>query len=145
MRYSYKLSDAIHILAYLEIYKEEDTSSKAIANSINSNPSVIRNIMSQLRNAGLIQTKVGTAINRLAVSSKKITIFDVYTAIDGDKVLLHVDPNTNTQCIVGHNIQTILSDSYRRIQDAAETEMKKITIADVVSGILDNSKKQDYK
>ena len=34
MKYSYKLSDAIHLLSYLDIYKDGDLSSKAIANSI---------------------------------------------------------------------------------------------------------------
>ena len=46
MKFSYKLSDAIHILAYLEIFKDGDRSSRQIAASIEANPSVVRSLMS---------------------------------------------------------------------------------------------------
>ncbi len=59
MKYSYKLSDAVHLLSYLHVYQNGDLSSKAIADSIESNPSVVRQLMSDLRTAGLIVTRKG--------------------------------------------------------------------------------------
>ena len=66
MKYSYKLSDAVHLLSYLHVYQNGDLSSKAIADSIESNPSVVRQLMSDLRTAGLIVTRKGAAEPRLA-------------------------------------------------------------------------------
>ena len=48
MKYSYKLSNAIHILTYVDIYKNDDLSSARIAASIEANASVVRNLMSKL-------------------------------------------------------------------------------------------------
>ena len=66
MKYSHKLSDAIHILAYIDIYADSDLSSKAIAASVESNPSVVRSLSSDLRKAGLIKSRQGVASPELA-------------------------------------------------------------------------------
>ncbi|WP_235807732.1 Rrf2 family transcriptional regulator [Liquorilactobacillus uvarum] len=65
MKHSHKLSDAIHILAYLEICKESNLSSSTIATSIESNPSLVRRLMVSLGRARLIKTKKGSASPRL--------------------------------------------------------------------------------
>ena len=48
MKHSYKLSDAIHILTYVDIYKNDDLSSARIAASIEANAIDVRNLMSTL-------------------------------------------------------------------------------------------------
>lgn len=135
MKYSHKLSDAIHILAYLIIYKDADLSSKAIAASIESNASVVRNLMSDLRKAGLITTRPGSATTTLSVEPSDITILAVFQAINMDHNLLHVDPKTNPQCIVGGNIQDALNMYYDDIQQTAFQRMKEITIQDITDDI----------
>lgn len=52
MKYSHRVSDAIHILVYIDVFPERDLASQVIAQSINANPSLVRRIMSQLRVAG---------------------------------------------------------------------------------------------
>ena len=136
MKYSYKLSDAVHLLSYLHIYQDGDLSSKAIADSIESNPSVVRQLMSDLRTAGLIGTRKGAAEPRLAKKPREINLFDIYQAINMDHDLLHVDPKTNLKCIVGGNIQASLEKYYDQIQAAAFNEMKQISLADVIDDIL---------
>ena len=61
MKHSYKLSDAIHILTYVDIYKNDDLSSARIAASIEANASVVRNLMSKLKKAGLLNNQPGVA------------------------------------------------------------------------------------
>ena len=56
-----RFSVGIHILAVLDIYQDEVTSSSFIASSVNTNPAVIRKIMSLLKAAGLIHTQAGVA------------------------------------------------------------------------------------
>lgn len=55
MKYSYKLSDAVHLLSYLHVYQDGDLSSKAIADSIESNPSVVRQLMYSDLNSGFLK------------------------------------------------------------------------------------------
>ena len=70
----------------------------------------------------------------LAKEAGEITLRDVYRAIEGDKPLLHLDTHTNPECGVGVNIQLALQEYYDRIQAAAEAEMERITLQDVLDG-----------
>ncbi|WP_461215705.1 Rrf2 family transcriptional regulator [Lacticaseibacillus sp. GG6-2] len=134
MKYSHKLSDAVHILAFIAIFDNHPTSA-AIAGSIESNPSLVRRLMAQLVKAGLLTTHPGVAGAELAKPAEAITLLDVYQAIDDSKQLLHVDPKTNMACPVGANIQDTLDGVYARVQQAAEAEMAAITLATIVQDI----------
>ncbi|MGM9891589.1 Rrf2 family transcriptional regulator [Limosilactobacillus sp.] len=136
MKFSYKLSDAVHILSYLYIYHDGDLSSRAIAKSIESNPSVVRQLMSDLREAGIIETRKGTAAPHLVKQPVAVSLRDIYLAINMDHDLLHIDPKTNPQCVVGGNIQDTLDSFYARVQKAALDEMATISLADVIDDIL---------
>ncbi|MFU1875248.1 Rrf2 family transcriptional regulator, partial [Enterococcus faecium] len=54
MAMSTKLSVAIHILSLIETGPQEQVTSEYIASSVNTNPVVVRRLMSQLKKAGLI-------------------------------------------------------------------------------------------
>lgn len=135
MKFSHKLSDAIHILAYVDIYKDDDLSSKAIALSVESNPSLIRRLMSTLSKAGLLTTRPGTVSPELGRAASEITVYDVYEAL-GKEDLLHIDDKTNPKCIVGGNIQQTLDGVYDKVQSAAENVMGAVTLQSIIDDIL---------
>lgn len=142
MKYSYKLSDAIHILAYVDIMPDgNDISSNDIALSIEANASVVRKLMANLKKAGLLESQVGAAKPKLARPASEITLLDVFKAVEINHELLHVDPRTNMDCPVGANIQQTLNDAYERVQKAAEEEMSKLTIQDMVDNINERRQK----
>ncbi|MFD1549324.1 Rrf2 family transcriptional regulator [Levilactobacillus fuyuanensis] len=135
MRYSHKLSDAVHILAYIEIYHDDDLSSTAIARSVESNPGLVRRLMAALRTAGLLATQRGTATPEVTRDPTDISLLDIYRAVETDDNLLHVDDKTNPQCIVGGNIQETLREAYATVQAAAEAQMASITLASLIADI----------
>lgn len=139
MKYSYNLSDAVHLLSYLYIYQNGDLSSKAIANSIEANPSVVRSLMSSLRKAGLIISQQGVAGAKLAKDPAQINLLKVYQAIDTNHNLLHVDPKTNPKCIVGAHIQDTLNKVYGKIQHQAEKQMQDVTLQAIIDDILNSA------
>lgn len=139
MKYSYKLSDAVHLLSYLYIYQNGDLSSKVIANSIEANPSVVRSLMSSLRKAGLIISQQGVAGAKLAKDPAQINLLEIYQAIDTNHNLLHVDPKTNPKCIVGGHIQATLNKVYGKIQQNAEEQMQAITLQAIIDDILNGA------
>lgn len=59
MKYSTKLSDAVHIMAFIAINPDFDLSSTAIAVSIQTNPAFVRQIMMKLRKASLMSSISG--------------------------------------------------------------------------------------
>lgn len=136
MKHSIQLSNAIHILSYIEIYKDTDIlSSDMIAKSIETNAASVRRIMSNLKKAGLIITTTGKPRPILAKSPEDITLLDVYKSIEGAANLIQVDRKTNPSCIVGANIQTVLTDTYDRLQQVVEEEMSQITLLALIEGI----------
>ncbi|MFC6323836.1 Rrf2 family transcriptional regulator [Companilactobacillus baiquanensis] len=137
MKYSYKLSDAIHILVYIDIIPDENISSTDIAESIEANASVVRKLMANLKKAGLLDSQVGAAHPKLAKPADTITLLDVFKAVETNHELLHVDPRTNMDCPVGANIQQTLNSAYERVQKAAENEMSNLTIQDMIDNIQD--------
>lgn len=143
MRYSHKLSDAVHILAYVEIYHDSDLSSGAIAASVESNPALIRRLMSALRRADLLTTQQGTAQPRLTREPAVISLLDIYRAVEDNDNLLHVDDKTNPQCIVGGNIQETLRGAYQQVQRAAENQMAQIKLTDLITEIWTREKQRE--
>ena len=132
MKYSTKLSDTLHILAFLSLGAEERLTSARIAESVKTNPAYIRQLMSALKNAGIITNTQGQAKPSLTRPPENITMLDVYRAVEGDKPLLHMDVDTNPECGVGIHIQLSIADFYREVQQAAEEKMASITLYDIL-------------
>lgn len=136
MQISSRFTIAIHVFACMEIFgKDYKITSDFLASSINVNPVIIRKILSQLRNAGLIEVARGTGGTTAARPIEEITFYDVYLAVDllEEGELFHFHENPNPNCPVGKNIHTVLDDKLSGIQEAMEKEMKKYTIADVIN------------
>ncbi|KRM97239.1 transcription regulator [Liquorilactobacillus aquaticus DSM 21051] len=130
-----RLSDLIHVLVYVQMHEESKLTSDLIASSLNTNPSLARRMMSQLKKASLLETTKGTATPRLSRSPAKITIFDVYMATLPEAPLLKVDKNTSKDCAVGHALPKVLGKYYLDVQSTAEAKMRKITIQDIINDV----------
>ena len=146
MQISSRFTIALHMLACMETFKDEyKVTSDFLADSINVNPVVIRRILSQLRDAGLVQVKRGTGGAAAAKPLKEITFLDVYRAVEciEDNTLFHFHENPNMDCPVGKNIHNILDDKLARVQEAMERELKAITLEEVMDDLKRILKKTD--
>ena len=138
MQISSRFTIALHIFACVDTFKEEyKVTSDFLAASINTNPVIVRKILSQLKNAGLINVARGTGGITFTRPPADITFLDVYEAIEpvenGD--LFHFHEAPNPACPVGRKIHGLLDGKLLAIQSAMETEMKKYTIADIHNGL----------
>lgn len=138
MQISSRFTIAMHMLACMDTFKDEyKITSDFLAASINVNPVIIRKILSQLKDAGLIEVKRGPGGASIAKSLDEITFFDVYQSVDciENNMLFHFHENPSPNCPVGRNIHHILDDKLLRIQAAMEQELKSITLADMASDL----------
>ena len=138
MQISSRFTIALHIFTCVDVFKDEyKVTSDFLAGSINTNPVVIRKILTQLRNAGLITVARGTGGVTPTRPLSDITFYDVYQAIEpvenGD--LFHFHEAPNPECPVWRNIHGLLDGKLKAIQSAMEDEMKKYTIEDLREGI----------
>ena len=135
MQISSRFTIAIHMLTCMETFKDKyKITSDFLASSINVNPVIIRRILSQLKEAGLIEVKRGTGGAGTIKPLEEITFLDVYRAVEciEENTLFHFHENPNPACPVGRNIHNILDDKLFKAQEAMEQELKSITMADVI-------------
>lgn len=136
MQISSRFSIAVHLLACIGIFQGEyKLTSDFLASSVNANPVVIRRILQQLKGAGIVEVARGSGGALLARNPNKITLLDVYNAVEcvSSGELFHFHENPSSECPVGRNIHTVLDDRLDHIQKAMENEMRKTTMADILS------------
>lgn len=124
---------AVHVLSLMAWSGEEPLKSEQVAESVNTNPVVIRRMLLELAEAGLVVSQTGSlGGSRLANDPAKTTLLDVYQALEcGGVFSLHRQP-PNRDCPVGVNIETVLGDVFLEVDSAVERTLGKITINDVV-------------
>lgn len=146
MQISSRFTVALHIFACVDTFKEtHKLTSDFLSQSINVNPVIIRNILTQLKNAGLITVARGTGGVDTTRALSEISFYDVYLAIEplenGELFHFHESPNPN--CPVGRNIHTLLDQKLYAIQASMENEMKKYTLADLKNELKNLLQKQN--
>ena len=140
MQISSRFTVALHIFTAVDVFKDDyKVTSDFLAGSIGTNPVIIRKLLTQLKNAGLITVARGTGGIELTKELSEISFYDVYQAIEplegGDLFRFHEAPNP--QCPVGRNIHALLDGKLQNIQEAMESEMKKYTLQDLREGMKD--------
>lgn len=134
MQISSRFTIAIHIFSCIDTFgQEKKITSDFLAGSINTNPVIIRKILLQLKDAGLIEVKRGPGGMKITRDLSEITFLDIYKAVEcvEDDTLFHFHENPNSDCPVGKNIHAVLDDKLLRVQKAMEAELDSITLADV--------------
>lgn len=138
MQISTKFTIAIHMLVAIDYFGDQETVNSAfLADSIGSNPVIIRNLMSELKHAGLIDTKRGPGGIKLLKPLDQITFYDVYLAVEKNKdELFNFHEHVNLNCPVGGNIHQALSDKLLKIQRNFEDDLKRQTVGDVEKDVV---------
>ena len=120
MQISSRFTVALHIFTCVEMFKDDHkVTSDFLAGSINTNPVIIRKILTQLKNADLITIARGTGGITVNRPLSEITFYDVYQAIEPveNGSLFHFHDSPNPECPVGRNIHALLDDKLKAIQD----------------------------
>ncbi len=139
MQISTKFTIAIHLLSAVTYFENDyKITSDFLASSIGSNPVIIRNIMSQLREAGIIDIKRGPGGIKITRPLDQITFLDVYKAVEtnSNEALFNFHENPNEACPVGRNIHKSLDNTLDEIQTKFEAELKMHTVAEVQDCIV---------
>ena len=135
MQIGSKFTIAVHIITAIDYFKDmERVNSEFLAGSIGVNPVIVRTVISQLREAGIVQTRRGSSGAELTKSLHKITLFDIYKAVgsvDEEEGLFHFHEKPNPKCPVGRNIHKVLDQRLIDAQRAMEESLRKTCLADI--------------
>ena len=135
MQIGSKFTIGIHIITAIDYFKEMDrVNSEFLAGSIGVNPVIVRTVISQLREAGIVQTQRGSSGAELTRPLDEITLYDIYKAVgsvDEKEGLFHFHEQPNPACPVGRNIHKVLDQRLIDAQKAMEEELRSTTLADI--------------
>ncbi len=123
---------SVHILAYLAYRKGGAVPSAEIAASVDTNPVVIRRLLSALVKAQLVTAQKGvTGGFALSKSPVAISLLDIYHAAEPTPShgLNHFAPNH--RCPVGAKIEHVLGGIFAKAQTGMEAELARVSLADV--------------
>lgn len=123
---------SVHILAYLAFRQGVDVPSAEIAESVGTNPVVIRRLLSALMKARLVTAQKGAGGGfALASTPANISLLEIYRAVEPkpDYGMSHFSPNHH--CPVGAKIELILQSAFFKAQAGMEAELARVSLADV--------------
>jgi Rrf2 family protein len=134
MSTSSRFAVAVHVLTLMAWADEEPLKSEQVAESVNTNAVVIRRMLCELAESKLVVSQTGaTGGSKLARLPERITLLDIYQAVESRGVFsLHRHP-PNPDCPVGVNIGSVLNDVLDEVDSAVEGVLANITLRDVVS------------
>lgn len=137
MSKSCRFAFAVHVASVLALNGQEPCSSEWIAGSVNTNPVVIRRILSALAKAGLVRSSRGSrGGTTLAHPPESITLRDIYRAVEDDERSGVHPQQPNPACPVGANILPVLGEVIERAEAAREAELAKTRLSDVLAALL---------
>ena len=125
---------ATHVLTVLAVHEDRVLTSAQLAGSVNTNPAFLRTLLGRLRAAGLIDVSLGKGGGaRLARPASRLTLADVYRAVERQPAAQLHRCTPDKRCVVGRNILPILDDVVRDVEAATLQRLTRKTIADLAT------------
>ena len=135
-----RMTVAVHILSYLVFAsrKRPDlVTSEQIAQSVRTNPVVIRRLLGLLRRSGLVRSRRGANAGwTLARSPRAITLLDVYNAVHDEPLFgPHASP-PNPQCPIGRGLPPTLRKVYGTLEGELRGQLARTSVDEVLAETL---------
>ena len=146
MNTSSRFAFAVHVLALLAFQEGVPLSSDMIAGSVNTNPALIRRLLTMLADAGLTTSQLGAGGGALlARPPGEITLLEIYRAVDEAQLFALHREEPNPACMVGRNIQTVLRGVISEAQQAMEASLAARTLADASTDLVKAERLRERK
>ena len=135
---------AVHVLAVLAYKQGDRVTSSYLAASVNTNPVIIRRLLLALQKAKLVDTSKGAGSgSRLERSPGRISLAEVYNAVEEEDAFTMPRREPNKSCPVGQCIQDELERVFSSAENAMIEQLGRKTVADIVNSVRARCDKQD--
>jgi Rrf2 family protein len=132
-------SMAVHVLTALAVREGQIVGSEHLALSVGTNPSFSRGLLGQLRDAGLVATRLGKGGgSALNLPATRVTLLDIYRITERRPAMTVHNCDHESECPVGRKMEHILSDVNQRVESAVTHQLQRITLADLAKQCVDS-------
>ena len=136
---SSRFATATHVLVALEYLRRDGhglVSSKNLAQSVGTNPVIVRELLRSLGKAGLVATTEGRNGGvRIAKDAKEINLRSVYVAVEAQGPLKESPRPVHKSCPVSCAMKGLLRPIYQEVDEAMLKVFDKKTISELTSGV----------
>lgn len=126
-----KFSIALHILVYIE-ETDKVVTSELLAQSVGTNASHIRKIITLLKDANIIESQQGKKGMSLKAKADELNLATVYLAVYPEKDLLHIHDTANDKCPIGANIREALLPIFEESEKQLLLNLKNKTLKSLI-------------
>ena len=132
---------AVHVLSLLAHYGEKGpVCSTTIAKSVDTNPVVIRRLMSQLEDHGLVKSTSGRAGGfLLARRAAEISLSDVYRAVEDAQVFRMHKSGESPECETAIAIMRALLPRLEDASAAMTRSLAATTLSDITDKVAERA------
>ena len=139
MKRSGRLSLALHALVHLESQPDEALTSAALATCLMTNPVVVRRVLGELREAGLVTSTRGHDGGwRLCRPAAGISLHDVYAAM-GESLLIRTrsDPG-DEQCGIVRSVNAVMGEFLADAEALLAARLARVSLAGIARSAVPN-------
>ncbi|MEL7145721.1 MAG: Rrf2 family transcriptional regulator [Bacteroidota bacterium] len=130
MKASANYTKAVHICIYLNIKGDQLINSNELADSVKTNPVVIRRLIGVLRQHHIIGSIPGASGGFfLKKKASEISLWDIYLATREEEFFKK--PKVNPECVVSSNLAVLLHDSSVAAELSMKNELNRVKISDL--------------
>src|SRR5258706_15293845 len=121
-----RMASAVHIMSFVAHAGDEGTTSEAIAESLQTNPVVVRKILKLLEREGLVALRPGRHGGvGLRRSASRITLGHIYKAVEKETGVFAMRRQVHEGCPVGCAMKRRPGPIFNAANEAAEEPLSK--------------------
>jgi Rrf2 family protein len=131
-----RLATAIHVAGMLSFAEAMPVTSENIAQSLNTNPVVVRRIIGALTKHGIVKVKMGTGGGScLTRDVKDINLAEIYKALDEGSIFEVPQFDEDFHCEIGKIVRPVLAEVLQNAEVSLKENLAKTTLADVIEKV----------
>lgn len=128
---------ALHTLSILAVNTNGAMTSEFIAASVNTNPVVIRRLLSKLSKSSLVETQLGKNGGvRLKKAPSEITLKDIYESLYEKSLISASAKEANKKCPISCKMKQITQDIIDHTEQATIKYLESVTLSDIQKQLL---------
>lgn len=131
-----QFSSALYVLMTLAYNKDRKLSSREMAMGLKTNPVVVRRLMCQLAEAGLVESRKGRDGGVwLAQDPKRVTLADIYRAVETPEMIAEFDRPKLKACPVSCSMKKIVGQVSFRLEKDIEKSLARTKLSDLIDNV----------
>ncbi|MNL31554.1 putative HTH-type transcriptional regulator YwnA [compost metagenome] len=134
MKRSSRLSIALHALVHLHAQPGKVLTSAALATCLMTNPVVVRRILGELREAGIVEASKGPNGGwALTSPAEEITLRQVYEAM-GERLLVRTESDPgDVSCAIVRSVDRVMTDFLDDAEALLAARLARVRLSDIAS------------